>query len=115
VLEDIFAVQEAVTKAIVAAIAPQIESTEQLKAIRRRPNDLSAYEIACRAWAHAQEGNNKVDSVLLDQSIREAREALSIDPGSVRALHALAYAHGSALILQMAADREHALREAIAV
>ena len=37
VLEDIFAVQEEVTQAIVAAIAPQIETTEQLKATRRRP------------------------------------------------------------------------------
>ena len=37
VLEDIFAVQEEVTQAIVAAIAPQIESIEQSKAARRRP------------------------------------------------------------------------------
>ena len=41
VLEDIFAVQEEVTRAIVAAIAPQIESTEQSKAARRRPDNLS--------------------------------------------------------------------------
>jgi adenylate cyclase len=42
VLEDIFAVQEEVTQAIVAAIAPQIESTEQSKAARRRPDNLTA-------------------------------------------------------------------------
>jgi hypothetical protein len=46
VLEDIFAVQEEVTQAIVAAIAPQIASTEQSKANRRRPDNISAYEIA---------------------------------------------------------------------
>src|SRR5215218_6628122 len=44
VLEDIFAVQEEVTRAIVAAIAPRIESTELSKASRRRPDNLSAYE-----------------------------------------------------------------------
>ena len=93
VLEDIFAVQEEVTRAIVAAIAPQIESTEQSKAARRRPDNLSAYEIALRAWAHAWEGSDKADRTLLDQSIREAREALAIDPNSVLALHALAFAH----------------------
>ena len=65
-LEDIFAVQEEVTKAIVAAIAPQIESTELSKASRRRPDDLSAYEIALRAWAHALEGLDKGDRTLLD-------------------------------------------------
>ena len=59
VLEDIFAVQEEVTQAIVAAIAPQIEATEQSKAARRRPDNLSAYEIALLAWAHAWEGQRQ--------------------------------------------------------
>ena len=73
VLEDIFAVQEEVTRAIVAAIEPQIEATEQLKATRRRPGNLSAYEIALRAWALAWEGQDKADRTLFDQSIREAK------------------------------------------
>ena len=76
VLEDIFAVQEEVTQAIVAAIAPEIELTEQSKAARRRPDNLSAYEIALRATAHAFEAVGKADKTLVEQSIREAREAL---------------------------------------
>jgi adenylate cyclase len=56
VLEDIFAVQEEVTRAIVAAIAPQIEATEQSKAARRRPDNLTAYEIGLLAWGHAWQG-----------------------------------------------------------
>ena len=56
---------------------------------------------------------DNVDRTLLDQSIREAREALAIDPNSVRALHALAFADGMALFLETAADREHALQEAM--
>jgi adenylate cyclase len=113
VLEDIFAVQEEVTQAIVAAIAPQIESTEQSKAARRRPDNLSAYEIALRAWAHVWEGWDKADRTLRNQSVREAREALAIDPNSVLALHALAWAYGIDLYLQTAADREHTLQEAM--
>ena len=113
VLEDIFAVQEELTRAIVAAIAPQIESTEQSKATRRRPDNLSAYEIALRGWAFAKEGNDKADRTLVEQSFREAKEALAIDPNSVLALQALAYAHGVSLLLQMSPDREHALREAM--
>jgi adenylate cyclase len=111
VLEDIFTVQEEVTQAIVAAIAPQIASTEESKATRRRPDNLSAYEIALRARAHAWEGWDKADRTLRDQSIREAREALAIDPNSVLALHVLAWAHGMNLYLETAADREHALQE----
>ena len=113
VLEDIFAVQAEVTQAIVAAIAPQIELTEQSKANRRRPDNLSAYEIALRAWAHASEGQDKADRTLFDQSIGEAKEALAIDPSSVLALHALAMAHGFAMLLQMEADPERSLREAM--
>jgi len=113
VLEDIFAVQEDVTGAIVAAIAPQIESTEQLKTSRRRPENLTAYEIALRAWAHAWKGIDKTDQSLVDRSVREAREALAIDPGSVLALHALALAYGVALFFELTADRALALRESI--
>ena len=112
VLEDIFAVQEEVTRAIVAAIAPQIEATEQSKAARRRPDDLSAYEIGLLARAHAWQGHDTADRALLEQAIREATEALAIDPRSVLALHTIAYARGI-LLLVWAEDREHALREAM--
>jgi adenylate cyclase len=112
VLEDIFAVQEEVTQAIVAAIAPQIESTELSKASRRRPNNLTAYELALRATAHAREALGRPDQTLLERSIREAREALAIDPGSVQALQALSYAHGTSLLVQMAVDREQTLGQA---
>src|SRR5262245_54238359 len=113
VLEDIFAVQEDVTRAIVAVVAPQIESTEQSKAARRRPDNLSAYEIALRAWAHVSDGIDKADRALIDASIQEANEALAIDPISVLALNVLAAAHSNAVHLQIAADREHGLREAM--
>jgi tetratricopeptide (TPR) repeat protein len=94
----------------VAAIAPQIESVEQSKAARRRPESLSAYEIALRARARAFEALGKADRALLERSIREATEALAIDPDSVQALQALAYSYGELLLLQMAMDPEDALR-----
>jgi tetratricopeptide (TPR) repeat protein len=112
VIEDVFAVQEEVTQAIVAAIAPEIESTEQSKAARRRPDNLSAYEIALRATAHAFEALGKADRTLIERSIREAREALAIDPNCVRALLALSQSHGIALMFQTATDREQALEQA---
>jgi adenylate cyclase len=113
VLEDIFAVQEEVTQAIVAAIAPQIEWTEHSKAARRRPDSLSAYEMALLAWAHAWQGYSTGDRALLDEAIGEARDALAIDPRSVLALHAIAFACGMSVFLLMAVDREPALREAM--
>ena len=111
VLEDIFAVQEELTQAIVGAIAPQIESTEQSKAIRKRPSNLTAYEIALRARAHAFEGYDKTDRALIDQSIREAKEALAVDSNCVPALLVLARSHVNALVMQLSPDRDHSLRE----
>lgn len=112
VLDDIFAVQEEVTQAIVAAIAPQIESTEQSKAARRRPDNLSAYEIGLLAWAHAWQGHATADRALLGQAVREAAEALAIDPGSRLGLHTMAYARATEVLL-WGEDRENALREAM--
>ena len=115
VLEDIFAVQEEVTRAIVAAIAPQIESTEQSKAARRRPDNLSAYEIGLMAWAHAQHGSATSDRALFDQAIAEATRALAIDPRSMLALHTITYARGTLLLLWAGEhEREQAFRDAMA-
>jgi tetratricopeptide (TPR) repeat protein len=94
-----------VTQAIVAAIAPQIESTEQSKAARRRPDNLTAYEIGLVAWAHAWEGHAKADRTLLDRAIREARDALAVDATSVLALHTLAFACGMSQVLSVAMDQ----------
>lgn len=112
VLDDVFAVQEEITQAIVGTIAPRVQWTERSKAVRRRPDSLTAYEIAQRAHAHAWEGWDKGDRKLIDLSICEATKALTIDPNSVRALHALAIAHQVSVYLHMTVDREHALKEA---
>jgi adenylate cyclase len=112
VLEDIFAVQEEVTQSIVAVIAPQIESTEQSKAVRRRPDNLSAYEIGLLAWSHAWQGYASADRTLLDQATRDARSALAIDPRSVLALHTIALACSISVFFMMTVDRD-ALREAM--
>lgn len=93
VLEDIFAVQEELTRAIVAAIAPQIDTSEAERAHHARPGDLSAYEIALRAWAAVLVGYySEADSVSRDEALRLAREALAIDPRCGVALRTIAAA-----------------------
>jgi adenylate cyclase len=90
VLEDVFAVQEELTQSIVRAIAPHISEIELAKAQRRRPENLSAYDIAIRAHAKAWESWIKSDRVLREEAIGEARAALAIDTTSTIALNALA-------------------------
>ena len=111
VLEDIFAVQEELTRNVVAAIAPQIDAAELAAISRKRPENLTAYEIAIRAWANARDAMNKQDRTLRDQAIREAKEALAIDPKSVLARNAIAYAQWQHFYLRTAADIETAWKE----
>ncbi|MEO6381846.1 MAG: hypothetical protein ABIO35_07585 [Nitrobacter sp.] len=111
VLEDIFAVQEEVTGAIVMVIAPQIESAEGVRAARRRPDNLSAYEIAVRAWAHATGGTSYAAGGGAQQAIGEAKRALAVDPDSSLALMALSQAQANCLFLQLAPDPAAALQE----
>ncbi|MBI3376520.1 MAG: adenylate/guanylate cyclase domain-containing protein [Betaproteobacteria bacterium] len=110
VLEDIFAVQEEVTRSIVTSIAPEIQVAEQTKA-RRRPANLSAYEVAVRAWGDATEAMAKSDLTLRDQAIRAAREALLIDPESILALQSLAYAQWQNVFSRAIPDLESAWAE----
>jgi len=113
VLEDLFAVQEEVTECIVAAIAPHIDTAESLRT-RRRPGNLSAYEIAVRALAHAWDAWQKSDRVARDEALRLARAALAIDPDSLLALHAAAWGQWQHVALRTVEDREAAWRDGMA-
>jgi adenylate cyclase len=107
-LADIFAVQDEIMHAIVAAIAPQIEITEQARALRH-PKNPTVYDRALRARHLAFEGNAKSNATLLKAAIDEAQHVLAADPDSVIALTALAYANGTSVNLRFADDREKAI------
>jgi TolB-like protein/DNA-binding winged helix-turn-helix (wHTH) protein len=92
-LEDLFAVQEELTQAIVAAIAPQIESSEFKKVRSARPGNLNAYEMAMRARDAARRADREAEAVSHDDALRLATEAVAIDPGCATALGTIAYLH----------------------
>jgi len=113
VLEDIFAVQEEVTRAITSAIAPHVETSEAARVRAVRPGKLSAYEIAMRAWAAAQSGFNEADRESRDEAIRFARQALEIDPRCGVALRTLAFAQWQHIYFSTAASTAEASKEGI--
>src|SRR5262247_2436046 len=80
-LTDVFALQDEVTVAVVSAIQPKIIQTEIAMAARRRPENLTAYDLFFRAlqqyYLSTPEG--------LAEAIRLACRALELDPGSGRA------------------------------
>ncbi|MGE0422376.1 MAG: adenylate/guanylate cyclase domain-containing protein [Reyranellaceae bacterium] len=112
-LEDVFEVQEEVTRAIVSALAPEIEATEQARALRRRPDDVGAYEIALKAWADVQDSHHTGDRVVMERAVQGANKALAIDPNSVLAHQSLCLAKQWEVWHQVATDNDQSYREAI--
>lgn len=93
VVEDVFDVQEDITRRIVAAVAPEVEAAEVAILRRARPTNFSAHERALRAWADAAHAYVRGDSRLRDHAIAQAEEALALDSSCGRALSTLAFAY----------------------
>jgi len=88
-LSDIFAVQDEITEAIVAAIEPQLYAAEHFRARRRAPENLDAWHLVMRALAHfwrVTVEDNAMAQRLLEQ-------AIAIDPNCAQALAVLAVSH----------------------
>ena len=89
-VSDIFDLQDRVTEAVVGAIEPNITLTEIERAKRKRPDSLTAYDLAMRAlpaiWSQDRETT--------EEGLRLAERAMGLDPsyGLPRALAAWCYA-----------------------
>jgi adenylate cyclase len=75
-MTDVFALQDEVTVAVVSAIQPKLLQTEIALAARRRPENLTAYDLFLRAMQHyyplTREGGAEV--------IKLAHRALELEP-----------------------------------
>jgi adenylate cyclase len=75
-LTDIFALQDEVTVAVISAIQPKLLQTEIAMATRRRPENLTAYDLFLRAMQHYYP-TTRDDGA---EVITLARRALELDP-----------------------------------
>ena len=85
-LVDVFAVQDEITEAIVAAIEPQLYATESFRAQRKPPDSMDAWDLVMRALSHywrVTRQDNVVALALLEK-------AIAIDPNYGQALGVLA-------------------------
>src|SRR3984893_3203502 len=86
---DVFAVQDEITDAIVAAIEPQLYAAENFHARRKPPNSMDAWDLEMRALSHywrVTRQDNVVAQALLEK-------AIAIDPTYGQALGGLAASH----------------------
>src|SRR5690348_7131578 len=85
-LADVFAVQDEITEAIVAAIEPQLYAAEEFRGRRKAPDSMDAWDLVMRALSHywrVTRQDNMVAQALLEK-------AISIDPEYGQALGLLA-------------------------
>ncbi len=85
-LADVFAVQDEITEAIAAAIAPKLYAAENFRAERKPPGSLDAWDLVMRALSHywrVTQHDNMVAQALLEK-------AIAIDPNYGQALGLLA-------------------------
>ena len=88
-LADVFAVQDEITEAIVAAIEPQLYAAENFRARRKSPDSMDAWDLVMRALSHywrVTRQDNLVAQALLEK-------AIAIDPNYGQALGVLATSH----------------------
>ena len=81
-----FAVQDEITEAIVAAIEPQLYAAENFRAQRKPPDSMDAWDLVMRALSHywrVTRQDNVVAQALLEK-------AIAIDPNYGQALGVLA-------------------------
>ncbi len=113
VLADIFDVQEEVTRAIVGAIAPQIDHAEGNWARKSRPENLAAYGLALRAWAIANEEMLDPVSAGRDLAYALALQAVKADPSTALAWRAIALIQWIRVYFNAVPSREQALAEGL--
>jgi TolB-like protein len=85
-IADVFAVQDEITEAIVAAIEPQLYAAENFHAQRKPPDSLDAWDLVMRGLSHywrLTRQDNVVAQALLEK-------ATAIDPNYGQALGVLA-------------------------
>lgn len=88
-LVDVFAVQDEITNAIVAALEPQIYAAENFRAQRKPPASLDAWDLLMRALSHYWRVTRE-DHVVAQALLQKA---IAIDPNYGQALSVLAASH----------------------
>ncbi len=106
-LEDIFAVQDEVTQAIVTAIEPQLATTERQRARRKPTANLDAWECYQRGlwymFGYAETG----------QALHYFQRAIELDPEFGSAYAGIAYTYAIQILLGASKNRDEDLKRGV--
>ncbi len=107
-LEDIFDLQDEITQTIVSAIEQEIGSVERIRAVRKRPGSLAAWELLQRGLHHVYQ----MDRGGLQTGADLLRQCIAKDPSFAQAHSLLAFAIIHQVFLGTIDEFDQALAEA---
>ncbi|WP_342740674.1 winged helix-turn-helix domain-containing tetratricopeptide repeat protein [Bradyrhizobium sp. B117] len=108
-MTDIFALQDEVTLAVVSAIQPKLFQAEIALATRRRPEDLTAYDLYLQAVQQADRSSRES----LVEALRLVQRALELDPGFAAAAALAGACHMENVLRSYATDPQFERKEAV--
>ncbi len=108
-LHDIFAVQDEITRNVVAAIEPHLYAEEGFRAARRPPGSIDAWGLVVRAMGLI----NRVGHRQNDEAQRLLRQAIDIEAGYARAHAVLSWAVWWAALCYWCPDTPEGYRQAM--
>ncbi|WP_244607897.1 tetratricopeptide repeat protein [Bradyrhizobium vignae] len=108
-MTDIFALQDEVTLAVVSAIQPKLFHAEIALAKRRRPEDLTAYDLYLRALQRAFRSTRDG----LAEALRLVQRVLKRDPKFAAAAGLAALCHAENVVRGYAVDPQFERKEAV--
>jgi adenylate cyclase len=106
-LEDIFALQDEITQAMVASISPELWRSELEQAVRREPQNLGAWDVAQQGWWHFMRAN-KEDNAKARALFQRAAQ---LDPDLAPAFWGLAWTHYTDLLAQWSESPVRSIEE----
>jgi adenylate cyclase len=108
-LTDVFALQDEVTVAVVSAIEPKLLQTEIAMATRRRPENLTAYDLFLRAMPYFYLPTREA----IAEAIKLSHRALELDPRFGFAAAMAGACHMNNLVFGHAVDPQFDRKEAV--
>jgi len=112
-LDDIFELQDEITRKIVGSIAPQIELAEVERGRGLQPASLSSYELSLKAKSLAYDAFRLGDADELQNAIDIANDALKQDSRNTQALWLLGISQMDQYLYQWGHDPAGALDRAM--
>jgi adenylate cyclase len=107
-LEDIFDLQDELSRRISAILVPELSRAEIKRASKKHPNNLQAWDYYLRGMAHLNEFSAEGNTKARD----EFTHAISLDPEYCQAYSELATSYVRDINLGFAKDRDDALDKA---